>query len=333
MTLMVTGGAGYIGAHVVRRLRTAGHDVIVLDDLSTGSVDRIPPDVPLVVASVSDRPVVRHALQQHHVDGVIHLAAHKSVPESMAAPMQYYRENVGGLTGLLEAMVDAGVGRLVFSSSAAVYGVPGASRVTEDDPTNPINPYGRTKLICEHLLADAAKAYGVSFIALRYFNAVGADEPWLADRCSPNLFSCIFRAIANGAPVPVTGADHATPDGTGVRDYVHIADLADAHVRAVDRLGGPPVAAVYNVGTGRGYSVLDVLDQVRLETGLPVGYRIDPARPGDPACVIADTSKIAGELSWQAQHDLESMVASSWRASRPTPNAWPTRRILVATRQ
>jgi UDP-glucose 4-epimerase len=317
VTLLVTGGAGYIGAHVVRRLQAAGHDLVIVDDLSTGSVDRIPPDVPLVVASVADRAVVAHTLRRFDVDGVVHLAAHKSVPESMAAPMQYYRENVGGLTGLLEAMVDTGVGRLVFSSSAAVYGIPATPTVTETAPVNPINPYGRTKLICEHLLADAASAYGISFVALRYFNAVGADEPWLADRCSPNLFSCIFRAIEAGLPVPVTGADHPTPDGTGVRDYVHVADLADAHVRAFDRLAAGPTTAIYNVGTGVGYSVLDVLDQVRLETGRPVPHRILPMRPGDPACVIASTDRITADLGWAAQHDLASMVASSWRASRP----------------
>ncbi len=328
MTLLVTGGAGYIGAHVVRRLRAAGHGLVVVDDLSTGSIDRLPPDVPLVVASVADRIVIGRTIREYGCDGVVHLAAHKSVPESMAAPMQYYRENVGGLTGLLEAMVDTGVGRLVFSSSAAVYGVPLTPTVDESAPVNPINPYGRTKLICEHLLADAAAAYGMSFVALRYFNAVGADEPWLADKCSPNLFSCIFRAIGAGTPVPVTGGDHPTADGTGVRDYVHVADLADAHVRAIERLNAGPATAIYNVGTGRGYSVLDVLDQVRLETGQPVPHRILPARPGDPACVIAATGKIFAEIGWAARHDLASMVASSWRASRPVPSG----RVLIASR-
>lgn len=330
MTLMVTGGAGYIGAHVVRRLRAAGHELVVVDDLSTGVIDRLPPDVPVVVASVAGRDVLVRTLREYDVDGVVHLAAHKSVPESMAAPMQYYRENVGGLTTLLEAMVEAGVPRLVFSSSAAVYGVPGAATVTEDDPVNPINPYGRTKLICEHLLADAAAAYGISFIALRYFNAVGADERWLADRFSPNLFSRIFQAIEDDSLVPVTGGDHPTADGTGVRDYVHIDDLAAAHVRAVDRLATAPMRAVYNVGTGRGYSVLDVLRQVRIETGLAVPHLILPARPGDPACVIAATGKIATELGWTARHDLASMVASSWRACRPSAE-WTGRPMLLSS--
>jgi UDP-glucose 4-epimerase len=327
VTWLVTGGAGYIGAHVVRRLRRAGHDVIVVDDLSTGRAERVPPDVPLVVASVADRGMLARTMREHAVDGVVHLAAHKSVPESMAAPMQYYRENIGGLTSLIEASVEVGMHRLVFSSSAAVYGIPQTSTVTELAPTNPINPYGRTKLIGEQMLSDAAAAHGLSFIALRYFNAVGADESWLADRCSPNLFSCIFRAIASGVPVPVTGAEHPTPDGSGVRDYVHIADLADAHVRAVERLGGSPIRGVYNVGTGRGYSVFDVLSQVRAETGLPVPHRVDPARPGDPASVIAATTKIARELNWVAHHDLASMVESSWRTSQPTPS----RLLLAAT--
>lgn len=324
---MVTGGAGYIGAHVVRRLRGLGVAVVVLDDLSTGSADRLAPDIPLVVASVADRIRVTATMAEHRINGVVHLAGHKSVPESIAAPMRYYRENIGGLTTLLEAMVDVGVARLVFSSSAAVYGIPEAAAVCELAPTRPINPYGRTKLIGEQLLADAGEAYGISWIALRYFNAVGADEPSLADRCSPNLFSRIFRAIEVGEPVPVTGADHPTRDGSGVRDYVHVADLADAHLRAVDRLGGVRRSAIYNVGTGRGYSVFEVLAQVRNETGRPVPYEIHPRRAGDPASVVAATAKIARDLSWVAHHDLDAMVASCWRASRPVTT---DTRLLVA---
>jgi UDP-glucose 4-epimerase len=326
---MVTGGAGYIGSHVVRRLRAAGAHVVVLDDLSTGSVNRLAPDVPLVVASVADHATVTATLEEHRVGGVVHLAGHKSVPESVAAPMRYYRENIGGLTALLESMVDVGVGRLVFSSSAAVYGIPGSPTVCELAPTAPINPYGRTKLVGEQLLADAGDAYGISWIALRYFNAVGADEPWLADRCSPNLFSRIFAAIEAGDPVPVTGADHPTRDGSGVRDYVHIADLADAHLRAVDRLAGPRTGTVYNVGTGRGYSVFDVLARVRMETGLAVPHRIEGRRPGDPACVIAATAKIARELGWVARNDLDEMVASCWRAVRPVA---PARELITVRR-
>ncbi len=318
MSWMVTGGAGYIGAHVVRRLRLSGLAIVVLDDLSTGSVDRLAPDIPIVVASVADRLTVAATIAEHGVTGVVHLAGHKSVPESFATPMRYYRENIGGLTALLESMVETGVRRLVFSSSAAVYGMPDGGPVDELSPTKPINPYGRTKLVGEQLLADAGDAYGISWIALRYFNAVGADGPWLADRCSPNLFARVFRAIAASEPVPVTGVNHPTVDGSGVRDYIHIADLADAHGRAVDRLMRPGgTAEIFNVGTGRGYSVFDVLAQIRRETGLPVPHRIEPARPGDPACVVAATAKIARELGWVARYDLDAMVASSWDAARP----------------
>jgi len=319
---------------VVRRLRAAGHRVVVVDDLSTGSAERLAPDVPLVVANVADRGGLAATMAQHRVAGVVHLAGHKSVPDSIAAPMHYYRENIGGLYSLLEAMVDTGVGRLVFSSSAAVYGIPTTPTVCELAPTAPINPYARTKLVGEQLIGDAGRAYGISWIALRYFNAVGADEPWLADRCSPNLFSRIFRAIQLGESVPVTGADHPTRDGSGVRDYVHVADLADAHVRAVDRLDVEATGSVYNVGTGRGYSVFDVLATVRAVTGLPVPYRIEARRPGDPACVIAETTKIARELGWVARHDLASMVASCWDAPVPVPAVPADRRgdsALAAT--
>ncbi len=311
---LVTGGAGYIGGHTVARLCAAGRSIVVLDDLSTGLGHRVPLGVPLVNASVLDTDAVAVALREFGVTGVIHFAAKKSVPESMADPLLYYREIVGGTTSLLKAMQEAGVGRLVYSSTAAVYGVPARAVVREDDPATPISPYGHSKLVSEQVIRAVGDAHGLSWLSLRYFNAVGADSRGLADRGASNLFPLIFRAFAERRPAVVTGGDFDTPDGTGVRDYIHVADLADAHVAAVQRLEKGPAAAVLNVGTGRGYSVLEVLAAFREVTGEDVPYEIVARRPGDPATVIASVDRIAEELGWAARRDLKEMVASAWAA-------------------
>ncbi len=315
MTWLVTGGAGYIGGHVVRRLRAAGHEVAVLDDLSTGRADRVPADVPLVTAAVTDRHAVAGALRAYRVTGVIHLATRKSPAESVARPDWYHRENVGGVAALLRAMADTGVHRLLFSSTEAVYGVPTTPVVDEHTPTAPINPYGQTKLLGERLLAAAGAGYGLSWLALRYFNVVGAADPVLADRAPTNLVPIVLDALAAGRPVTVTGADYPTRDGTGVRDYIHVEDLAEAHVVAAGRLsGGGCLSGAYNVGTGRGHSVFEVLRRVEAVTGRTVPYRVGPRRPGDPPEVVADPARICRELGWRARHDLTDMVASSWLA-------------------
>jgi UDP-glucose 4-epimerase len=311
---LVTGGAGYIGGHTVVRLRAQGHRVVVLDDLSTGLGQRLPDDVPMVQASVLDEGAIAAALRRHEVTGVLHFAGKKSVPESVENPLLYYRENVGGMTGLLGAMVSAGVGNLVVSSSAAVYGVPPTAVVTEETPAVPINPYGQSKLICEQMAAAAGVAHGISWLALRYFNAVGADDVSLADRGTTNLFPLVFRAFAENRPVLVTGDDFDTPDGTGVRDYIHVADLADAHVAAVARLMEGPAADIYNVGTGKGYSVLEVVAALEDITGQEVPYVVGPRRPGDPASVVAAVDKVWSGLGWSARRDLKDMVASAWSA-------------------
>jgi UDP-glucose 4-epimerase len=311
VTWLVVGGAGYIGAHVVRRLHSEGHMVVVLDDLSTGVPGRIPAGVALVSARTTDHRAVSRALLQHQVTGVINLAARKSVPESVADPLRYYHQNVDGMRVLLQAMVEAGVSRMVLSSSAAVYGIPADTLVREDASTGPINPYGETKLMCEWMLRSAGTAYGISWIALRYFNVVGSAAPSLADVAGDGLFPRIFRDVVAGRPVAVTGVDFATRDGTGVRDYVHVADVAEAHAAAIARLDEAACADVYNVGTGNGHSVLEVLDAVHAVTGMPVEVRALPRRPGDPAEVVAAVEKIGRELAWKARQDLFDMVRSS----------------------
>ncbi|WP_117211477.1 UDP-glucose 4-epimerase GalE [Allorhizocola rhizosphaerae] len=323
---LVTGGAGYIGGHTVARLLSEGRRVVVLDDLSTGLAHRLPVGVPLVNASVLDTDAVAGALREHAVSGVIHFAAKKSVPESMADPLLYYREIVGGTTSLLTAMREAGVGRLVYSSTAAVYGMPKQGIVRETDPAVPISPYGHSKLVSEQVIREVGRAHELSWLSLRYFNAVGADTVGLADHGASNLFPRIFRAFAQGRPVVVTGGDFDTPDGTGVRDYIHVGDLADAHVAAVHRLERGPAAAVLNVGTGRGYSVLEVLAAFREITGEDVPYEIVAPRAGDPATVIASVDRIAEELGWSARRDLKEMVASAWAAvdlPPPSPSGPP----------
>jgi UDP-glucose 4-epimerase len=316
---LVTGGAGYIGGHTVRRLVAAGYPVVVFDDLSTGRAERLPRGVPLVVGAVTDRAALVRALRRFGVTGVLHLAARKSVPESVARPAYYYRENVGGLATLLEAMLGTGVDRLVFSSSAAVYGLPGAPVVTESTPTAPINPYGYTKAVCEQLIRDAGVAHGLSWLALRYFNAVGAEAPLLADEGATNLFPRIIQAVTTGEPFVVAGTDFPTRDGTGVRDYVHVSDVADAHLAAVARLTAGPAARTYNVGTGTGHSVLEVLARVRVVAGRQVPYVVGPRRSGDPAEVVAAVDLIRRELGWAPRRDLHEMVESAWRTC-PVPS-------------
>lgn len=311
---LITGGAGYIGGHTAARLHAVGRRIVVLDDLSTGSQHRVPGGVALVNASVLDTEAVAGALREHGVGGVIHFAAKKSVPESMADPLLYYQQNLGGTVALLSAMREAGVSNLVYSSTAAVYGMQPEPVVRETAIAAPISPYGHSKLAAEEVIKAVGLAHGLNWLTLRYFNAVGADNPELADQGATNLFPLIFKAYAEGRPALVTGDDFDTPDGTGVRDYIHIADLADAHVAAVQRLERGPAAAVLNVGTGRGYSVREVLAAVGQVLGREVPFVVGPRRPGDPATVIAAVDRAAEELGWSAKRDLLDMVRSALSA-------------------
>ncbi|WP_062213253.1 UDP-glucose 4-epimerase GalE [Streptomyces sp. NBRC 109706] len=318
MTWLITGGAGYIGAHVVHAMIAGGERVVVLDDLSAGVAERLPAEVPVVRASVLDGAAVAGALAAHGVTGVVHLAARKRVPESVAEPLLYYRENVGGLVTLLEAMAVAGVRRLVFSSSAAVYGSPDVPLVTEETPCRPVNPYGETKLAGEWLVRAAGLARGMRTVCLRYFNVAGAARPEWADRGAANVIPLFFERISAGLPPVILGGDYPTPDGTCVRDYVHVADLAEAHLAAARSLeraapDGPAGDLTVNIGTGQGVSVRELADLVGEVTGRPeLAPVVAERRAGDPARVVASAELAARQLGFTARHGLREMVASAW---------------------
>jgi UDP-glucose 4-epimerase len=314
MTWLITGGAGYIGAHVVRDLLDAGEQAIVLDDLSTGSRDVVPEEAGFVQGSVLDAALLDRVFREHRIAGVIHIAGKKRVEESVARPLYYYRENVDGLRTLLDAMVAAGVRRLVFSSSAAVYGMPDVDLVHEDTPCAPINPYGESKLVGEWLIRAAAQAHGIAYASLRYFNVAGAARPELADRGAFNLIPMVFDRIGEGLPPRIFGTDYATPDGTCVRDFIHVQDLAAAHVAAARRLAADPDARLtLNVGRGEGTSVRAMVDLIAEVTGTAgLGVETAARRPGDPARVVAASARIEQELAFAARFDVRAMVESAW---------------------
>ncbi len=312
MTWLVTGGAGYIGAHVVRALVEDGERVVALDDLSTGRADRVDSRATFVQGTLLDRALVGQVLTEHDVTGVVHIAAKKQVGESMADPLLYYRENVEGLVALLDACRAHGVDQVVFSSSAATYGLPDVDLVTEDTPGAPLSPYGESKLVGEWLLRDCERAFGMRAMCLRYFNVAGAATPELGDPGVFNLVPLVFQALADGVRPTVFGTDYATPDGTCVRDYVHVEDIADAHLLAARALAAGAPGATYNIGRGVGSSVLDVLGVVAGVTGLDTTHEAAPRRAGDPAKVVAAVDAIHTGLGFAAQHDLRSMVASAW---------------------
>ena len=314
MTWLITGGAGYIGAHVVHSMRAAGEQALVYDDLSTGAAERVPSGVELVVGSTLDRALLDRTLARHRVTGVIHLAAKKQVGESVEQPMRYYHENVEGLRVLLEAVTEAGVHSFVFSSSAAVYGMPDIDLVTEDAPCVPISPYGETKLAGEWLVRATGRATGLRTASLRYFNVAGAATPDLADTGVFNLVPLVLEKLTNGAAPRVFGADYPTPDGTCVRDYIHVADLAEAHVAAAQRLAGaePGRDLTLNIGRGVGVSVREMIDLISEEAGYDCDPEVAERRPGDPARIVASADRIATELGWTAKRDVREMVSSAW---------------------
>ncbi|MFG2597237.1 UDP-glucose 4-epimerase GalE [Streptomyces sp. NPDC048462] len=319
MTWMVTGGAGYIGAHVVRAMLTGGQRVVVYDDLSTGSAEKVPEGVPLVTGSVLDRPALDAAIRDHRVTGVVHIAGKKQVGESVERPLHYYRENVTGLEVLLESMVDAGVDRLVFSSSAAVYGMPDVTLVTEDTPCAPMSPYGETKLVGEWLIHAAARAHGLRCASLRYFNVAGAASPELADAGVFNLIPMVFERLEAGLGPRIFGDDYATPDGTCVRDYIHVEDIASAHLAAAHRLedAEPGTDLTLNIGRGEGSSVREMVDRIlKVTDNGDTVPEVTARRPGDPARVVAAADRIRAELGWSARYGLDEMIGSAWQGWR-----------------
>lgn len=309
---LVTGGAGYIGAHVVKAMTAGGMDVVVLDDLSTGAAARVT-GATLITGTVRDRGLVRGVIRDNAVDGVMHIAAKKHVAQSVSDPLLYYRENVDGLVSVLEACQSHGVGNFVFSSSAATYGMPDVDLVDEATPCAPLSPYGESKVVGEWLVRDCA-AWGLSAICLRYFNVAGAAAPELGDPGTGNLIPLTFRALTPGRRPAVFGTDYPTPDGTCVRDYVHVADVADAHLAAVRALEAGAPSATYNVGRGVGASVLEVLRVIGEVTGADVTHDALARRPGDPARVVASAEKIRCELGFRATRDLRAMIESAWAA-------------------
>jgi UDP-glucose 4-epimerase len=311
MTWLVTGGAGYIGAHVVRALGEDGVDAVVIDDLSTGDVARVPGST-VVQASLLDRVAVDSALRDHQVSGVVHVAAKKEVGQSVADPYYYYRQNVLGQLVLMEAMRDAGVQNFVFSSSAAAYGAPDTALVEEKSHLEPTSPYGHTKVVGEWLAADAEPAYGVRSICLRYFNVAGAATPELGDPEVLNLIPMVFDRLTRRERPQIFGDDYPTPDGTCIRDYIHVADVASAHVAAARYLQGGGGSLRLNIGRGEGSSVHEVIAMVGQVTGLDVTADVVARRPGDPPRTVASADAIRHHLGWSARYSLREMVESAW---------------------
>ncbi|MGW6731736.1 UDP-glucose 4-epimerase GalE [Streptomyces sp. NPDC055013] len=315
MTWLITGGAGYIGAHVARAMTDAGERVLVLDDLSAGYPARLPADIPLVEGSSLDGDLLKRVFAEHAVTGVVHLAARKQVGESVAQPTRYYRENVGGLATLLEAVAEAGIKRFLFSSSAAVYGNPDVDLITEDTACAPVNPYGETKLTGEWLVRAAGRAHGISTVCLRYFNVAGAASPELADTGVFNIVPMVFDRLTRDEAPRIFGDDYPTPDGTCVRDYIHVADLAEAHLAAARRLTETDTDGdlTVNIGRGEGVSVRELITVIGEVTGDARPALVEARRPGDAPRAVASATLAAEELGWTARRGVPEMVESAWQ--------------------
>lgn len=327
--ILVTGGAGYIGSHTVRELRSRGYDVVVYDNLSTGHIESIG-DALFVKGDLFDVELLKDTFKKYGVDSVIHFAAYSLVGESMINPLKYYKNNVSGTLCLLEAMTACDVKYLVFSSSAATYGDTGEDIITENSPQNPTSVYGMTKLMMERLMADFDRAYGMKYVALRYFNAAGAhaDGDIGEDHNPESHLIPIIMQVLNGKreKLGIFGDDYPTFDGTCIRDYIHISDLADAHIKALESLRAGANSNFYNLGNGNGFSVKQVIETVAKVTGRNVNYEVVPRRAGDPAILVASSDKIRRELGWKPQFDsLEKIVASAWKWHSAHPDGYKTK--------
>ena len=324
--VLVTGGAGYIGSHAVLALKDAGWPVVVIDNLTTGFRWAVPDDVPFAQGDVGDMAFVSTLLATHDIGAILHFAGSIIVPESVENPLKYYRNNTANTRALIEAAVTAGVAHFIFSSTAATYGIPDVVPVSEDAPKSPINPYGMSKLMTEAMLADVAKAHPMNFCALRYFNVAGADPQGRSGQSTAGathlIKVAVEAALGKRSHVSVFGTDYDTPDGTGVRDYIHVADLAAAHVLALEALIARPAdSMILNCGYGRGFSVNEVLDAVDRVAGVQLDRRIEPRRAGDPDALIADNRRIMASLPWTPRHqDLDEIVrhALAWETQLPT---------------
>ena len=325
MNILVTGGAGYVGSHAARWLARGGHEVWAYDNLSRGHRAATPAGR-LIVGEVTDEPRLQAVFKEHAIEAVMHFAAFALVGESVAEPALYYRNNVAASFSLLDAMRAVGVNKMVFSSTTATYGAPARSPITEDEPQLPINPYGFGKLVVERALVDYASAYGLSYAALRYFNAAGASPDGdLGEDHTPesHLIPNVLQvALGQRERITIFGDDYPTPDGTCIRDYVHVDDLAQAHLLALEKL--PPGQGLnLNLGTGRGHSVRQVIDACRQITGHPIPENVGPRRPGDPPELVADSTRAKEKLGWKPRYsDLESIVESAWRWHRSHPRGY-----------
>jgi UDP-glucose 4-epimerase len=317
MTWLVTGGAGYIGAHVVNSFQQLGLQAVVLDDLSSGHRAFVPPKTPFVEGSILDTDLVSQTLKEYDVAGVVHVAGFKYAGVSVEKPLHTYTQNVTGTVSLLQAMQENGVDKIVFSSSAATFGTPAEELVTEQSQLHPESPYGESKLIGEWLLRDQGTAAGLRHTSLRYFNVVGSGTDEVYDTSPHNLFPLVLEALVEGRTPRINGDDYATPDGTCVRDYVHVADLAVSHVAAAEALrDGRPLERVYNLGSGDGLSVRQIMDAMARVTGIDFDPDIHPRRPGDPARIVASGELAARDLDWRMRHSVDDMVASAWQARK-----------------